>query len=1256
MDDLSLNIEFLINSPEVAAATAKVKNDISSVGITADKVAEQTKQRMKVMFSDSKAEVEAYKKSLGDVGGRVASSGLNEYLRLLNEDLKAGKINAAEFAAELKRIDSLKKSSSVSAVDAGFQNQIRSIESLKTKLSDYKEEADKATSVDKLNIYNAKIESIEAEIKRLTNAGKVGFDDMGKKLATSLEKPVGVLNRLKYAADLYKKAASEATNPVLIEKYNRKLQDTDIQIKRTASVGKQGFDGLGNAIKGSTNFAGKAFSAIRSLAYLLPGIGIAGIIGFAVDPIIKYITQLDVFKTKLNQSKREAIALGEGFNSTDYTEAVSNIAQLTENIDLAKKGFIKKDEVVKQYNETIGKTTGFVTDLDGAERAILKSGDAYIKMTLLKASAQLELQKATKLAAEAAELESKKPDEVVSFFGKVKAGLEVVAKNAKSKFTGNREFDVYDNSLKEQADTIVKAKKDEADKTLEIYKKLQGDAAKLGKESGLDIFDKKLEDTSKQAAAAENQYQAALAKRQGIISEIAKVKAEYDRKSKSSDEQAIQAIRDRFVELKASLIAYNVWADNYNKTHKKKVEKVDINELAPTEKAAIEDLKYRQDTEKLKIELEKQKQLYTDYEQFKLDFGKEKADEKFAKDLLGFQKYSDVLKQKLEDTKAEESINPTGPVIEQIKFLSDELEKQLHKEEETRLKILKSVYDKTIELKKKEDDSNKKYDEDLAVLRENYAGEELANREAMLAQLHALEISGIREQAFEQTKLAQDMAKNLFSMTRAQLKEQLATLKEDLKKADLTPAQRLEGKKKVKETQSLLNDSSELNQNLAKTAAIANAASDSFHAWGDALSGVNDDLAYTLNQIGDLTGIIGNLATDLASGDPIKMVTGVINAAAGLFTIGKRVREMNAAARAEVQAFYDKAAAGEIQHQALLRERARQQARDHATNLKAIKEEQKLLLSQGSDIAGQQSSLFSQLQGQKFVESTSYKHGTWFRKAKTTQNLGSLAGMDFEAIAQLDAQGKLTEGAKRLFDQLVKLKEEGGDVEQALKDAASAADELATGTNVDSLSDKIIQDLRQGKVGLEDIMKDYNSIIQEALLSSFESEVVEEEMNGFFKRLSEAAKSGEVITSQEKAILEADYIATRQRIQRQAEQFKNLTGTDFLDPKDAEDKTPSKNSLSGAISAASQESIDLLAGNMLGLRLAALEGVSVAKQTYQIAGDSLKELKRIEENTRETVRVLGLAVTEIKNQTEVLETIEGNTGEASDFLSANGHG
>lgn len=115
-------------------------------------------------------------------------------------------------------------------------------------------------------------------------------------------------------------------------------------------------------------------------------------------------------------------------SGSEYTKAVQSVQQLSIHVGLAKQGFIDKEKVVKEYNESIGKTIGQVKSLDEVEQSLGKNAKAYIQFTLLKASANVALAEASKKAFEVAK-ENMRPvttDEAVN--GSQRTALEEQAK------------------------------------------------------------------------------------------------------------------------------------------------------------------------------------------------------------------------------------------------------------------------------------------------------------------------------------------------------------------------------------------------------------------------------------------------------------------------------------------------------------------------------------------------------------------------------------------------------------------------------------------------------------------------------------------------------------------------------------------------------------------------------------------------------------------------------------------------------------
>lgn len=262
----------------------------------------------------------------------------------------------------------------------------------------------------------------------------------------------------------YKDLSANATDPTKLATYNRTIQATEKEIAQLGNVGKEGFDKIGNAVAKNTNSLTQGFSVVRQLAYVLPGVGIAGILAFATEPIIEYISHLDLFKAKITEITEKHKDLNKALEGTEYRKAISSVFELTENIKLAKEGFISKKEVLKEYNDTLGKTLGHADNLNKAEKLLIEKGPAYIKMTQLKAAAQIALvESATALAKSKSILDEQSDPFNQGNFSSYQAFRDDLAKRYK-------------------AQTTI------AERQKNIFKSLQDEAAKVSKDNKLDIF------------------------------------------------------------------------------------------------------------------------------------------------------------------------------------------------------------------------------------------------------------------------------------------------------------------------------------------------------------------------------------------------------------------------------------------------------------------------------------------------------------------------------------------------------------------------------------------------------------------------------------------------------------------------------------------------------------------------------------------------------------------------------------------------
>lgn len=206
---------------------------------------------------------------------------------------------------------------------------------------------------------------------------------------------------------------------------------------------------------------------------------------------VKWVIEVTKGKESISDLKLRIQALNKAFEEGSVKQAVSNVNELAINIGLAKKGFLDKEKVVRQYNETIGKTTGLVTSVDEAEKALVKNGDAYIKMILYKAAANMALEEATKATLEAEKSRRKSLEEFKSTFEETNlnvggaGGLGTGAFNAQEyEKDKKRRIEAQKNRRNEE----VKINEEAANKNINIAKKFQEDAAKISKNMNFDFF------------------------------------------------------------------------------------------------------------------------------------------------------------------------------------------------------------------------------------------------------------------------------------------------------------------------------------------------------------------------------------------------------------------------------------------------------------------------------------------------------------------------------------------------------------------------------------------------------------------------------------------------------------------------------------------------------------------------------------------------------------------------------------------------
>lgn len=228
------------------------------------------------------------------------------------------------------------------------------------------------------------------------------------------------------------------------------------------------------------NYFQQAFNGLRTIANILPGVGIAGLLAFATEPLLEYIQQLDVFK----KSAREAIN-ETALQSSEYSKAVSDINKLKVSIQEFQSGTISKRELVDRYNESLGQTVGKLNSAQEVEAFYNSKAGDFVNAMLLRSRAAAALQKATEDAVKVQERASSGP----SFMDKTAA---VFANLPEILFPSSvEELDktlAKVNERSKQAQNMgVKSLEKNAKDSFAIFAELQKEADKYANKNGFNF-------------------------------------------------------------------------------------------------------------------------------------------------------------------------------------------------------------------------------------------------------------------------------------------------------------------------------------------------------------------------------------------------------------------------------------------------------------------------------------------------------------------------------------------------------------------------------------------------------------------------------------------------------------------------------------------------------------------------------------------------------------------------------------------------
>jgi len=186
----------------------------------------------------------------------------------------------------------------------------------------------------------------------------------------------------------------------------------------------------------ATAFDRSAAAAVRFNAAL-------GLLGIAATVVGAIVIAMTAFRKESDKTAESVDALTkEQEKNKEVAEAGRNevvkvttsILDMKSKIELAKQGFINKDKVLKEYNDTLGKSFGKVNDLGAAEQAIIDNTAAFVQAAVLRAEATKLIEQAAEKAGEAFQI----PETVVPTFAAGSQNPETAAEQKKRREQENQ--------------------------------------------------------------------------------------------------------------------------------------------------------------------------------------------------------------------------------------------------------------------------------------------------------------------------------------------------------------------------------------------------------------------------------------------------------------------------------------------------------------------------------------------------------------------------------------------------------------------------------------------------------------------------------------------------------------------------------------------------------------------------------------------------------------------------------------------------
>jgi hypothetical protein len=1041
-----------------------------------------------------------------------------------------------------------------------------------------------------------------------------------------------------------------------IRKYNLEIDVLTKEINRLANAGKIGFDEFGNAIPkaiekttAKTNLLTKGFSFFRQAAYLIPGIGLAGIFNLIGEGVAALVTQLfkggDATKTfaKNFENLKEVMANANKESGTQITDLKILYSAAT-NANLSLKD--RKDAILAlkaEFPDYFGKLSDEIILTGKAKQtyddlvvSILNSSKARAAKAKLddleaqRLDVAFQKQKALNDAKEKSAKIDRSVTQVVDEKGNVVGGVGGVSSVQQQEAAAAQQLSKTLSKL-----FIDDAKIAEQQKFLIAFAG-EGAITKVV----VDENKKRIDANKKANEKTQSELLAILNERKKLLEEITSKQRDSFQSGLVKEDSIVDKLKESYELLIKKVEEFN------QKARKKGIEQIDVAPILKAKDLEVANTIQKQQADEFIKSVEKQKDAFDQFEKYKLSVGSDNA-KRLVDDQIGsFENYVDFIQAKLKELANDQSI---GAIIKKdalTKLLAKAREDKNKQDQEDQANALKDVLSLTSQFEFARNQIEQKFVKlRLALIQSEstLTKEEFEKRSKDLDRLHKGEITNLENTMVRQGELYKKLGEDTINFTKSQLKARVDELKKILSTdTSLTPQMRKDILSTIDNLENLIVTTDKTVENLSDFITKASKIKGSLDGLSTALDPFNSDLSEAVKNMSTLLSSSIGVANGLKDFQIAKGkgdIAGQLAAATDIFSAilqglnvivqgVKKTLDAVKKTKEAVLSFDDQLIQGELEYQQKLRERDRLQAGFNKLTLDGVRAQKLLLESQKQSTTQTANDLLKQIQGLTYVVDVQGKKKSLFRRnllelsggaTEIKEITASLAGKTFDQLEELFTKGQLTGKAKELFEQLQKLKQEGIDIDNQLEDLKKESQEIFTGTTADAILDSIVDGFRQGLHSASDFAGKFEDFMKEAMLNALKFQYLEGPVKELFASFAEKSESGGTLTKDEIEDLRKKYNAIITNANKQFEQLSQIAGVNLANSSAAQ-----QNVLRGDFRQLTEDTGNALLGAFNGQRVASLQLLDVQKS-------ALGNLNNIELNTAN-------AVIELKTQTATIIT------------------